>query len=244
MAGIDLPGEYALLYAMLDLQKNPNSKVVVAGADASGTYIRRGLNSLGFIDKRMKETPHRAFESNASGIIMGEGAVALVCETEESAKSRGAEILATISGFYQASSGGRPFNYENSPNAMAKALKKMTDDQGIKMDEFDLISLSANGSPHLEKAEAKFIEQYDYDIPHRTLCDSIGTFPGGGLARLSFAIAAMNKQKNIHSVQRQHTVNSKVEKRLSQPMEGFERLLHIANGLGGNSVAINVSVNA
>jgi len=241
--GIDLPSEYALLYALLNIQKNPSSKIVVVGADESNSYVRQGLSSIGYLDRRPRNKPRRMYEQNASGITMGEGAAALVLETEESAKKRGARVIARIQGLEQASTGGRPFSYDRSPDSISKATAKLFAEVGAELSDFNLVSLSANGSPHLDVAESKFICGSSPSVPFRSLCDYIGAFPGGGLVRLSLALAAMLEGKDIKPLERDLHGNSQLSERISQPLTNFERLLHVGTGLGGNSVAIDLRVN-
>ncbi len=242
ITGIDLPSEYAFLYALINLQKSPDSKVVVVGGDASSTYVRQGLNSIGFLDRRQRNEPRRMFEQGASGITMGEGAVALVLETEASANARGANIIARVDGIQQSCTGDRPFSYDRSPESINKSVKKVLAQSNATLSDIDLVSLSANGSPQLDIAEQAFICDANADIPVRSLCDQIGAFPGGGLVRLSLALAAMREGKNIGHIERNTDINSQVLERLTQPVEKFDRLLHVGTGLGGNSMAMDLRV--
>ena len=49
LTGLDMPGEYALLYACILLQKQPEAKILVIGADSYNDRLQQGLYSLGFL---------------------------------------------------------------------------------------------------------------------------------------------------------------------------------------------------
>lgn len=242
VTGLDMPGEYALLYAAVLLQKQPHSKVVVLGADSYNDRLQQGLHSLGFLAKSQNESPSRAFEPSCDGIIMGEGAAALVLETEASARQRGATIYAEINGIYQHSSADDPYSYARQPSAMKQIIQDLEQTNGQTLRDFNLLSLSANGVPPLDQLERRFIEEVGVvDIPCRTLCDYIGAFPGAGMLRLLLSIASFRRGSHIHSLQGDQTAPS-VNKLLHRPIREFNNLIHFANGLGGNAMAIDVRV--
>ncbi len=240
LTGLDMPGEYALLYACILLQKQPHSKILVIGADAYNDRLQQGLYSLGLLTQAQSATPFRAFEQGSDGIVMGEGAGALVLETESSARARGVEILAEIAGIFQNSSADHPYGYASSPDASSKALEQLTRASGKSLQDYDLINLSANGVPPLDKLESNLLEQLDLGTTAcRTLSDYIGIFPGAGMLRLLLAIASFKHRQQIRSLQNGNTLAS-VEPALHQPLENFDSFIHLANGLGGNAMAIDV----
>lgn len=240
LTGLDMPGEYALLYACILLQKQPESKILVIGADSYNDRLQQGLYSLGLLTQAKGDKPHRAFEHGTDGIVMGEGAGALLLETESSARARGAEILAEIAGVFQSSSADQPYGYGQTPEAPNKALAQLTRASGKSIQDYDLINLSANGIPLLDKLESSLLEQLEPGTtPCRTLSDYIGIFPGAGMVRLLLAIASFRQRQQIRSLQNGKTLAS-VEPALHKPLENFDSFIHLANGLGGNAMAIDV----
>jgi 3-oxoacyl-(acyl-carrier-protein) synthase len=237
-----MPGEYALLYACILLQKQPNTKILAIGADSYNDRLQQGLYSLGFLTQAKRDNPYRAFEKGSDGIIMGEGAAALLLETESSARARGAEILAEISGVFQNSSADQPYNYAATPIAAIKVIEQLTQASGKSLGDYDLLNLSANGVPPLDKLESGMLEQLSVsDIPCRTLNDYIGIFPGAGLLRLLLAIASFKHRRQMKSLQNGNTLPI-VEPMLHKPLEKFDQFVHLTNGLGGNAMAIDVRV--
>ena len=95
------------------------------------------FDAMGALSSKYNDSPakaSRAYDSNRDGFVIGGGAGVLVVESLDSAKSRGANILAEIQGFGQTSDGydmvqpsgegavrcmqmateGRPVDYINS----------------------------------------------------------------------------------------------------------------------------------
>lgn len=240
LTGLDMPGEYALLYACILLQKQTDAKILVIGADSYNDRLQQGLYSLGFLTQTKREKPYRAFEKGSDGIIMGEGAGALLLETESSARARGATILAEIAGVFQNSSADQPYNYAATPAAASKVIEQLTQASGKAVADYDLINLSANGVPPLDKLESRLLEKLEVsNTPCRTLSDYIGIFPGAGMLRLLLAIASFKQRRQIQSLQNGNTFST-VEPVLHKPLENFDSFIHLANGLGGNAMAIDV----
>jgi 3-oxoacyl-[acyl-carrier-protein] synthase II len=57
------------------------------------------LQTLAIVNRERPETSCRPFALDRSGFVLGEGAAALILESEQSAKTRGAKILAEIIGY-------------------------------------------------------------------------------------------------------------------------------------------------
>ncbi len=71
-----------------------DAPVLVAGADAMCDFTSRGFAALRATDAN----PCRPFSQTRAGLSFGEGAAALILESAESAKRRGAKVLFTLAG--------------------------------------------------------------------------------------------------------------------------------------------------
>ena len=66
------------------------------------------FDAMGALSSKYNETPEvasRAYDADRDGFVIGGGAGVLVVESLDSAKSRGANIIAEIQGFGQTSDG-------------------------------------------------------------------------------------------------------------------------------------------
>ncbi len=109
--------------------------------------------SCHFNDEPTK-TP-RPFDKDRDGTICGEGAGTVILETEESARARGAPILAEIIGFATGTGGKNPAT--SSTESIQLCLRSALESAGITPDTVDYINAHATGTETGDKAEASAI---------------------------------------------------------------------------------------
>ena len=92
-----------------DLIKSGQQDVVIVGGGEDEHWSSSSLfDAMGALSSNYNETPKlasRAFDKNRDGFVISGGAGMLVLEEEEHAKKRGANILATLSGYFANSDG-------------------------------------------------------------------------------------------------------------------------------------------
>ncbi|MDA9142950.1 beta-ketoacyl-ACP synthase I [Gammaproteobacteria bacterium] len=92
-----------------DLIKSGQQDIVIVGGGEDEHWSSSSLfDAMGALSSNYNETPKlasRAFDKNRDGFIISGGAGMLVLEEEEHAKKRGANILATLSGYFANSDG-------------------------------------------------------------------------------------------------------------------------------------------
>jgi 3-oxoacyl-[acyl-carrier-protein] synthase II len=102
--------------------------------------------------RRLSESVPLPLDARRSGFALAEGAALLMLEEAEAAAARGARALAEVLGH------GAAFDPTESEagaaRAVARAVRIALDDAGIGPGEIDAVSLSANGSPAGDRAEA------------------------------------------------------------------------------------------
>ena len=98
----------------------------------------------------------RPFDRDRDGTVCGEGGGALILESEESAKTRGANILGEIIGFCTFSSG------EHMTRVLEKELsagiERLLSDCGVSYSEVDYINAHGTGTVMGDSEESKAIE--------------------------------------------------------------------------------------
>lgn len=107
-----------------------------------------------FATSTKNDTPDKTpspFDKNRDGLVIGEGAGALILESLESAQSRGAKILAEIVGFGSNSDG----THVTQPNAktMQKAMELALQDANISADKIGYVSAHGTSTDRGDVAE-------------------------------------------------------------------------------------------
>ncbi len=138
-----------------DLIRHGQQEIVFAGGGEETHWTMSILfDAMGALSSKYNETPKvasRAYDSSRDGFVIGGGAGVLVVESLDSAKARGANIVAEIQGFGQTSDGydmvqpsgegavrcmqmatqGRPVDYINA-HGTSTPVGDMIELQGIK----------------------------------------------------------------------------------------------------------------
>jgi 3-oxoacyl-[acyl-carrier-protein] synthase II len=106
----------------------------------------------------------RPFDVNRDGLVVGEGAGAILIEEYEFAKKRGAEILGEIIGFACCNNGGDLI----LPNAdgVKRAIRAGLDNAGINSDQVDVVSAHATATKVGDTIEAQAIYSEYGNSPH------------------------------------------------------------------------------
>ena len=103
------------------------------------------------------EASCRPFDLERTGLVLGEGAVTLILESEERAGARGAEILAEIVGF-GASSDAHKLT-EPSVDGQEHAMRNALEDAGLPADAVGYINAHATGTPAGDPVEIEAIKR-------------------------------------------------------------------------------------
>jgi beta-ketoacyl-acyl-carrier-protein synthase II len=169
------------------------SSACASGADAIGTAW--GLLRAGVIDvavtggsestitpmgmacfDRMGALSHadpgstpRPFDRDRDGLVMGEGAAALVLETESHARRRGAEILAELAGYAATADAFHITAPAEDGAGGARAMSMALKAARVNPDEVDYINAHGTGTPLNDLAETRAIQSAfgdsAYNIP-------------------------------------------------------------------------------
>jgi 3-oxoacyl-[acyl-carrier-protein] synthase-1 len=94
------------------------------------------------------------FDARHDGSLFGEGAGALVLETEASARERGAAIRGEILGGGYACEAGGLVAIRDDGDGVARAIRLALDDAGIAPAEVGMVVAHANGTPASDASEA------------------------------------------------------------------------------------------
>ena len=140
--------------------------MLCGGADEYDTTTVAVFDSLMACSTEFNDTPHltpRPFEERRDGLVVGEGAGAVLLEEYESAKKRGANILAEIIGFSCNNNGGDLI----LPNldGITETIRLGLEDAGIGYESVDCVSAHATATKMGDVIEAQAIGRIYGDSP-------------------------------------------------------------------------------
>ena len=181
-------GEASGLLALIEaasLIKRGAADVVVAGGTGSKmamtAMLYRGTHLL---SNRITEPEKasRPFDADRDGMVVGEGSGALVLESVQHAKARGATVLATLAGW------ARSFLDPNSDqfvDALAANYQASIQNASLQAQDIDCVNAHASGSLIYDEIEATAIKNVLGDKPvvaHKANFGNIG--PGTSIVEL------------------------------------------------------------
>jgi 3-oxoacyl-[acyl-carrier-protein] synthase II len=165
-------GTDAIGIAWLMVRAGVLDAVVTGGSDA--VITRFGLGSfdrLGAVSRRNDDysmTP-QPFDKNRDGLVIGEGAGALVLESESHARARGAEILAELAGYGSTSDAYHVTAPAEDGAGGAQAMRLAMQAAGVNPNEVDYINAHGTATPLNDASETRAIKaafgNLAYNIP-------------------------------------------------------------------------------
>ncbi|PPK88543.1 3-oxoacyl-[acyl-carrier-protein] synthase II [Neolewinella xylanilytica] len=154
-------GGHALAAAADDIRLGRADVMVTGGSEAVISKVAiGGFNSMKALSTRNDDpaTASRPYDADRDGFVLGEGAGAIVLESLEHAKARGATIIAEIGG-YAASSDAYHISAPHPEGAGAKmAMINALKDAGLQAEDVDYINTHGTSTPIGDTAELKAIK--------------------------------------------------------------------------------------
>ena len=147
--------------------------MLCGGADEYDTTTVAVFDNLLACSTGFNDTPERTprpFDANRDGLVVGEGAGAVMLEEYEFARKRGAAILAEVIGFACNNNGGDLIL--PNLNGIMQTIQLGLADAAIPADEVDLISAHATATRMGDVIEAQAIHGVYGDRPHVTALKS------------------------------------------------------------------------
>ena len=151
-----ISGTLAVIEAMAALRAGEADRAVAIGHDAPIEpqmvfyYQQVGLLAADTV---------RPFDAGRDGSLFGEGAGALVVETEAAAASRGAAVLGEILGSGCAADAEGLFAIRDDGDGLARAIELALEDAGLRAADVGMISAHGNGTRQSDGSEAAAIRR-------------------------------------------------------------------------------------
>ena len=189
------------IYYALNMMNLYEYKVVLAGGVeelCEQTY--KGFHKIGHLagSRPGKEEVNCPFDKRRNGILMGEGACIVILEELEHAKKRNAKIYAEVLGYGTAFDPKSKNIYSPKAEGATEAMEFSLEDAGLKKDDIDYISASANSTLDCDVMETRAIKNVfgkrAPKIPISSIKSMVGeSFSASGAMNLGASIGVLEK---------------------------------------------------
>jgi 3-oxoacyl-[acyl-carrier-protein] synthase II len=144
-------GAHAIGTALRMIQHGDADAVLAGGAEAALTPLTRAaFASMSALSPTGQSLP---FDARRDGFVLAEGAAVLVLEDGESARARGARILASVRGYGSTGDAHHLTAPDEHGTGGARAITNALRDAGIAPDQLAYINAHGTGTPLNDRAE-------------------------------------------------------------------------------------------
>jgi 3-oxoacyl-[acyl-carrier-protein] synthase II len=157
-----------------------------------------GFNRLTALSTRndSPETASRPFSATRDGFVLGEGSAIVILESLSSAKKRGAEILAEITGYGSSSDAFRVTDMHEEGRGAVQAMTAAIKDAGITIEDIDYINAHGTSTAENDSVETKAIKSVFKDkaknVPVSSIKSMLGHLIGAaGAAEIITCVCAI-----------------------------------------------------
>jgi 3-oxoacyl-[acyl-carrier-protein] synthase II len=144
-------GAIALVQAAAWLARGDVDQVLAGGADGLCSLTVLGFNSLGATDPGLC----RPFDRARAGLNLGEGAAVLVLEREETARARGAEVLAWLDGYAVGAEAHHITHPEPTGGRASQLLRQAMERAGLHAADIGYVNAHGTGTQQNDAMEAR-----------------------------------------------------------------------------------------
>ena len=213
-----------------DLIRHGQQEIVFAGGGEETHWTMSILfDAMGALSSKYNETPEvasRAYDSSRDGFVIGGGAGVLVVESLDSAKTRGANIVAEIQGFGQTSDGYDMV--QPSGEGAVRCMHMATQGRAV-----DYINAHGTSTPVGDMIELKGIKEvFGDNVPPTSSTKSL-TGHSLGATGVQEAVYSLLMMENDFMVESANISN------LDEKAEGMNILRENKNGVKINSILSN-----
>jgi 3-oxoacyl-[acyl-carrier-protein] synthase II len=156
--------------------------------------------SLNIVSKRNDDPTKamRPFDKHSDGIVLSEGAGAVVLEFESHARARGARIYAELAGYAAAAEGNNPLVLDKEGRALARAIEGALRAAGMRNEELDAAVCHGVSLPMYDRSESaaykRALGPHAYHIPITAPKSMTGQpYAAGGLLGVGAALLCIDQ---------------------------------------------------
>ncbi len=188
--------------ASMILRRGDADAMIAGGAHSMiHPYGLTGFNRLTALSRRNDEiaTASRPFDMTRDGFVLGEGASVLILEEYESARRRGAKMLAEIVGYGSSADAFRITDQDPEGEGAAAGMRAALKDAGLSPDQIDYVSAHGTGTQQNDEVETRAIKavfgQRAYKLPISSAKSMLGhLIAAAGATELITCVLALRDQ--------------------------------------------------
>ncbi|MBI2424917.1 MAG: beta-ketoacyl-[acyl-carrier-protein] synthase family protein [Candidatus Hydrogenedentes bacterium] len=178
-----------------------NADAALVGATESPIFplSMASACSLGILSQRNREPElaMRPFDRHRDGIVLAEGACAVVLERLDHALARGARILGEVGGSGAAAEAQSPLILDQQGQALARAIASCLAEAGLSAHEVECVLAHGVSLEMYDKCETNAYKlalgKHAYRIPVSAVKSMIGqSYSAGGLLSVGAALMVLN----------------------------------------------------
>lgn len=192
-------GEASGLLALIEgadlIQRGVADVVVVGGTGSQMALASTLYRGVDWLSKSINhpEQASRPFAQDRDGMVVGEGAGAIVLESKDFAEKRGADVLCKIGGW---SRGYHPLNSDGFSADLEYHLRTAADRAELTAEQIDLVNANAMGAVVGDAQEAQAIAGAVGDTPVVAYKGAFGNLgPGTSMVELIASILSIKNQQ-------------------------------------------------
>jgi 3-oxoacyl-[acyl-carrier-protein] synthase II len=230
-------GTNAIGHAFNCVRSGRYQRVLTGGYDAISELVFVGFDSL------QASTPERCrpFDGERSGLVLGEGAAVLALENLESARKRGATILAEVIGYGISTDNFHLTQPDPSGIGPRQAMEGALRSAGIGPGEIDYINAHGTATPFNDASEGKAIAELFNDVPVSSTKGMMGHSLGAaGAIEAVLSILALQHQflpPNINFRQGDAAIDLNIVANSARPAP-LRTVLSNSFGFGGTNATV------
>lgn len=183
-----------------DIIKNNEADIIIAGGTHSMIHPLgvTGFNRLTALSTRNDScmTASRPFDQDRDGFVLAEGAGVIILEELESAKKRGAPILAEVIGYGSTADAFRVTDQHEDGRGGIAAVQLALKDADLTPEQIDYISAHGTGTAENDSIETQVIKsvfgEHAYNVPISSVKSMLGhLIAAAGVVELITCILAI-----------------------------------------------------
>src|SRR5438309_7134151 len=230
-------GTNAIGHAFECVRSGRYQRVLAGGYDALAEMVFVGFDSL------QASTPEkcRPFDRHRSGMVLGEGAAVLALENLDSARARGATVLAEITGYGISTDNFHLTQPDPSGIGPRRAMERTLQSAHTSADAVDYINAHGTATPFNDTAEGKAISELFDRVPVSSTKSMMGHSLGAaGAVEAVICLLALQHQflpPNINFCAPDEDVDLNIVANEARPM-ALRTVLSNSFGFGGTNASI------
>ena len=187
-----------------EIVKRGDAEVMVAGGTegAVAPSAVAGFSSMKALSTRNDEPKKasRPFDKNRDGFVIGEGCGMVVMESLESARKRGAEIIAELKGYGMSADAYHMTQPAPDGEGAKRAMKMAIEKSGVEIEDLKYINAHGTSTPLNDKFESKAIIDLFGDHSEDLMVSSTKSMTGhllGAAGGIETVITALALKDNV-----------------------------------------------